>query len=48
MRDTFVPLHRKYLTKEQRNTILESHLFLKEKRDGTLKGGTVEVGNKQR
>ena len=28
--------------------MLESHLFLKEKRDGTVKGRTVANGNKQR
>ena len=28
--------------------ILESHLFLKQKRDGTVKGRTVAGGNKQR
>ena len=28
-RDTFIPLHRNDLTEEQRNTILESYLFLK-------------------
>ena len=47
-RDTFIPLHRKYLTKEQRKNILESHLFLKEKRDGTLKVRTVSCSNNQR
>ena len=45
MRDMFIPLHRKCLTKEQRDTILESHIFLKENRDGTLKGRTVAGGN---
>jgi hypothetical protein len=28
--------------------VLESHIFLKEKRDGSLKGRTVAGGNKQR
>jgi hypothetical protein len=28
--------------------VLESHIFLKEKRDGSLKGRTVAAGNKQR
>jgi hypothetical protein len=27
--------------------VLESHMFLKEKRDGSLKGRTVAGGNKQ-
>ena len=41
-------LYRKYLAEEQINTILESHLFLKEKVDGTLKGVAVVGGNRQR
>ena len=48
MRDTFKPMHWSELSKEQRQTILESHMFLKEKRDGTIKGRTVAGGNKQR
>ena len=48
IRDTFIPLHSKYLTEEHRNTILESHIFLKEKIDGNLKGITVVGCNKQR
>ena len=48
MRDTFIPLNRKELTEEQRNTILEYHLFLKYKRDGTLKERVVAGGNKKR
>ena len=47
-RNTFRPNHRKYLTATQRRTVLESHLFLKEKRDGTIKGKNVAGGNKQR
>lgn len=47
-RDTFTPLRYKDLTPTQRGTILESHLFLKLKRDGTIKGRTVAGGNKQR
>ena len=47
-RDTFRPVHWKDLSAEQRSRILESHLFLKEKRDGTVKGRTVAGGNKQR
>ena len=47
-RYTFIPLHRKDLTEEQRNTILESHLFLKEKIYRTPKFRTVACGNKQR
>ena len=47
-RDTFRPVHWKDLTEEQRTRILESHLFLKLKRDGSVKGRTVAGGNKQR
>ena len=48
MRDTFIPLHRKYFTEEQSNAILESHIFLKEKRDDTLKVRRVVGVNKHR
>ena len=47
-RNTFLPKHWKDLTATQRRTVLESHLFLKEKRDGTIKGRTVAGGDKQR
>lgn len=48
MRDTFKPMHWKELTHTQKQTVLESHMFLKEKRDGKIKGRTVAGGNKQR
>ena len=48
MRDTFISLHGKNLTEEQSNIILESHLLVKEKRDGTPKRMTVSGGNKRR
>jgi hypothetical protein len=48
MRDTFKPMHWHELTPDQKNQVLESHLFLKEKRDGKIKGRTVAGGNKQR
>ena len=48
MRDTFRPRHWKELTPEQRAAILESHLFLKKKRCGKIKGRAVAGGNKQR
>jgi hypothetical protein len=48
LRNTFRPMHPKDLTEEQRKCVLESHLFLKQKRDGTIKGRTVAGGNKQR
>jgi hypothetical protein len=47
-RDTFKPFHWKDLTHSQRMSVLESHMFLKEKRDGKVKGRTVAGGNKQR
>jgi hypothetical protein len=47
-RDTFKPKHWSDLTQDQRKTVLESHMFLKEKRDGKIKGRTVAGGNKQR
>ena len=46
-RDTFIPVHWKDLTREQRLTVLESHMFLKLKRSGDIKGRTVAGGNKQ-
>ena len=48
MKDTFIPLHEKDLTKEHSNTILESHISLKYKRDGTIKGSTVAGSNKKK
>jgi hypothetical protein len=47
-RNTFKPIHRSDLSKIQRRTVLESHKFLKQKRDGKIKGRTVAGGNKQR
>jgi hypothetical protein len=48
-RNTFKPPMRwKELTDTQRQTVLEFHMFLKEKRDGKIKGRTVPGGNKQR
>jgi hypothetical protein len=47
-RDTFKPLNRHEMTPEQNKTVLESHLFLKEKRDSSIKGRIVAGGNKQR
>jgi hypothetical protein len=48
MRDTFEPLLWEDLTTAQKQQTLESHLFLKLKRDGTIKGRTVAGGNRQR
>ena len=47
-RDTFKPKHWRELSHTQRKTVLESHMFLKEKRSGEIKGRTVAGGNKQR
>jgi hypothetical protein len=47
-RDTFEPINPKGLTNEERKEVLESHLFLKEKRDANVKGRMVAGGNKQR
>jgi len=47
-RNTFKPMHWSELTEIQRKTVLESHMFLKEKRDLNIKGRTVAGGNKQR
>ena len=47
-RNTFKPKHWKELTHTQRQTVLEYHMFLKEKRDGAIKGRSVAGGNKQR
>ena len=38
MRDTFKPVRYHELTNGQKETILESHMFLKEKRCGKIKG----------
>jgi hypothetical protein len=48
MRDTFKPMHWRELSHTQRQMVLESHMFLKEKRNGKTKGRTVAGGNKQR
>ena len=47
-RDTFKPKHYIHLNEDQKKSILESHMFLKENRDGKIKGRTMEGGNNQR
>ncbi len=47
-RNTFKPVQWNELTDAQKATVLESHIFLKEKRTGEVKGRTVAGGNKQR
>ena len=48
LRDTFQPVHPKNLSSEEKKSALESHLFLKEKRDLSIKGRMVAGGDKQR
>ena len=47
-RDTFEPLHWHEMNDTQKKSVLESHLFIKEKKDGRMKGRIVAGGNKQR
>jgi hypothetical protein len=47
-RNTFKPKHWQELSQVQGQTVLESHMFLKQKRDIKIKGTTVAGGNKQR
>jgi hypothetical protein len=48
MRDTFKPQEAEELSTDQKKGALESLMFLKEKRDGTIKGITCADGQKQR
>ena len=41
-------MHRKELDYTQRKSLLESHIYLKQKRDGKIKGWKVSGGNKNR
>ena len=47
MRDCFKPKHYHKLTREQKAKMVESFIFLKEKKDGTLKARAVLGGNVQ-
>jgi hypothetical protein len=47
LRKTFKPKHWRELSKAQRQTMLESHMFLKLKQDGKIKGRTVNGEKKQ-
>ena len=47
-RNNFKHKHWRELTHTQRHAVLESHMFLKEKRYGVIKGRAVAGGNKQR
>jgi hypothetical protein len=46
-RNSFKPMHRKFLTAEQRKKVLESHIFAERKQDGSLKAQQVASGNTQ-
>ena len=48
MRDTFLPINSKTLSKTEYDKLLESHLLRKQKRDQSIKGRMVAGGNKQR
>jgi hypothetical protein len=48
MKDTFAPQVGEELSEEQKKGALESLMFLKEKRDGTIKGRACAEGMKQR
>ena len=45
--NTLEPANHRSLSKEEYEKVLESHLFLKQKRDKTIKGRMVARGNKQ-
>ncbi len=47
-RNSFKPVRWNDLTAKQKAAVLESHIFLTEKRTGEVKGRTVAGGNKQR
>jgi hypothetical protein len=47
-RETFKPHHWSKLRHTQQQSVPESHMFLKEKRNGKIKGRTVAGGNEQR
>ena len=46
-RNSYKPKHWHGLTKEQKKQILESHVFVEEKKDGAIKARKVIGGNKQ-
>ena len=48
LRKTFEPRHHHELSAKGKSEILQSHMFLKLKRDGKIKGRAVAGGNKQR
>ncbi len=46
--NSYKPTHWHSLTKKQKEQILESHIFVEQKRDGKIKAQKVIGGNKQR
>ncbi len=44
--DLYKPKHWHGLTKKQKDQVLESHIFVKQKRDGKIKARKVFGGNK--
>jgi hypothetical protein len=46
-RDLYKPKHWHGLTKKQKEQVLESHIFIEQKRDGRIKAKKVIGGNKQ-
>ena len=48
IRDTFEPINPKTLNKQEYDQVLESHIFLKEKRDESIKCRMVDGRDKQR
>ncbi len=46
-RNSYKPRHWHSLSKKQKEQVLESHIFVEEKRDGTIKARKVIGGNKQ-
>ncbi len=46
-RNSYKPKHWHALAKKQKEQLLESHIFVEGKRDGTIKAGKVIGGNKQ-
>ena len=47
LRKTFISMHRRDLTYEELQMVLESHMFLKHKRDGKTKEWKLSGGNKK-
>jgi hypothetical protein len=46
LRETFEPVDSMQLSSKERKKVMESHVFLKHKRDDSIKGGMVAGGKK--